>query len=50
MDINKLVPTTSTFKKSAEYIPKEYKDVAASMEKQFIEHMLEQMEKTTGKR
>ena len=50
MDTSKLVPTSSSFKKSAEYIPKEYRDVAASMEKQFIEHMLEQMEKTTGKK
>lgn len=49
MDINKLVPSVSSFKKSADYIPKEFKQVATSMEKQFIEHMLEQMEKTTGK-
>jgi len=50
MDSSKLVPTSTSFKKNAEYIPKEYKDVAASMEKQFIEHMLEQMEKTTGQK
>lgn len=50
MDLNKIVSPAPTFKKSVEYIPKEFKEVAASMEKQFIEHMLEQMEKTTGKK
>ena len=50
MDLNKLVPTARTFEKSVEYIPKEFKEVASSMERQFIEHMLEQMEKTTGKK
>ena len=50
MEINKLVQPATNFKKSTEYIPSEFKEAAASMEKQFVEHMLEQMEKTTGKK
>ena len=50
MDANKLVPQAKTFNRSVEYVPKEFKEVAASMEKQFIQHMLEQMEKTTGEK
>ena len=47
MEVNKLVNTVQT-KDSYQYIPKEFKQIAKSMEQQFIEHMLQQMEKTSG--
>ena len=47
MELDKLVNTIST-KEKYEYVPKEFKQIAKSMEQQFIEHMLQQMEKTTG--
>jgi Rod binding domain-containing protein len=50
VEINNVVPSAIAKNKSTDYIPKEFKEVASSMEKQFIEHMLEQMEKTTGQK
>lgn len=47
MDSINSLPVISK-KGDLEYVPKEFKEVASSMEKQFIQHMLEQMEKSTG--
>ena len=47
MELNKLVNTISK-KENYQYVPKEFKQIAKSMEQQFIEHMLQQMEKTSG--
>ena len=47
MELNKFVNTISR-KENYQYVPKEFKQIAKSMEQQFIEHMLQQMEKTSG--
>jgi Rod binding domain-containing protein len=49
MELNKLVNTISK-KENYQYVPKEFKKIANSMEQQFMEHMLQQMEKTTGEK
>ena len=47
MDSINAIPTVKK-QSDLKYVPKEFREVASSMEKQFIQHMLEQMEKSTG--
>ncbi len=41
-----IAPIQQSIQKQKRFIPKPYRDVAQAMEKQFIEHMLDQMSKT----